>query len=200
MRGLDRSQFLRLGAAGALATLTGAAVVPAAAAQAPAPTPQGDDIGFVQWAATAEMVSVAFWDRALAAKRFDAVVTKRMTAMRDADQQHLAALSAVLLDEAPTAEDFRVVLPKKSFATKAGIIALGGEIEESITRAYLAGVAATVDPATGLLLGKLLVQDVQHLDAIRELSGISSAYAGRRGPLEIEQAGRWLDRHLRATS
>jgi hypothetical protein len=200
VHGLDRSQFLRLGAAGALATLTGAAVAPAAGAQAPAPAPQGDDIGFVQWAATAEMVSVAFWDRAIAAKRFGDVVAKRMTAMRDADQQHLDALSAVLVDEAPTAEDFKVVLPKKAFATRAGIVALGGEIEESITRTYLAGVTATVDPATRLLLGKLLVQDVQHLDAIRELSGTSSAFAGQRGPLELEQAGEWLDQHLRATS
>ncbi len=121
MHGLDRGQFLRLGAAGAMATLTGAAIAPAAGAQAPPPTPQNEDIGFVQWAATAELVSVAFWERALAADRFGDVVAKRITAMRDADRQHLEALSAVLADEAPTTEDFTVVLPKKAFATKAGI-------------------------------------------------------------------------------
>lgn len=200
MHGLDRSQFLRLGAAGALATLTGATIAPVATAQGPAPTPQGDDIGYVQWAATAELVSVGFWDRALDADRFDDVVAKRMTAMRDADREHLGALTAVLADEAPTTDDFAIVLPRKAFASRDGIIALGSDIEESITRAYLAGVAGTLDPPTRLLLGKLLVQDVQHLDALRELGGTSSAYAGQRGPLELEQAGQWLDRHLRARS
>jgi Ferritin-like domain len=193
---LNRAELLRLGVAGALLGATGAA----SPARAATPAPTGDDIGFVQWGATAEMVSVAFWDRALAADRLGTRGRRWASAMRVADIQHLAGLSSVLGEEAPSADDFEVVLPEDAFATRAATLALGAEIEESITRAYLAGVAATSDPGTRLLLGKLLVQDVGHLDALGSLSGASSAFAGRRGPLELEQAGAWLDRHLRVRS
>jgi Ferritin-like domain len=191
---LSRGELLRLGAAGALLT-----AAPAHAA-GPPPAPQGDDIGFLQWGATAELVSVAFWDRALEADAFGARVRRWMTAMRTADRQHLTALSTVLADEAPTEQDFEVVLPRRAFGSRAGILALGAEIEESITRAYLAGVTEAIDPATRLLLGKLLVQDVAHLDAVRSLDGSPSAFAGQRAPLGLEQAGEWLDRHLRVRS
>ena len=195
---LNRGELLRLGVAGALVGAAG--VVPSARAAGPVPAPQGDDLGYVQWGATAELVCVAFWDRALASDRFGDRGRRWMSAMRVADIQHLAGLSSVLGEDAPTLDDFEVVLPQGAFRTRAGILALGAEIEESITRAYLAGVTQTSDPGTRLLLGKLLVQDVGHVDAINSLGGGSSAFAGRRGPLELEQAGTWLDRHLRLRS
>ena len=198
MRKINRGEVPRLGAAGALLAAAGAAA-PARAA-GPPPTPQADDIGFLQWGATAELVCVRFWDRALDANRFGERIRRLMSAMREADRGHLVALSTALGDEAPTDEDFEVVLPNRAFASKAGIIALAEEIEESITRTYLTAVSVAVDPATRLLLGKFLVQDVSHLDAIRSLTGASSAFAGQRGPLELEQAGQWLDRHLRVRS
>ena len=57
-RRLDRAQFLRLGAVGALGA-AGAGLVAAgpAAAALPAPNPQGDDIGFVGFAVVAEQTS-----------------------------------------------------------------------------------------------------------------------------------------------
>lgn len=200
MRELNRGELLRLSAAGALATAAGTlAAVPARGA-APAPAPQGEDIGFVQWGATAELVAVIFWDRALAADRFGAETRSWFKAMRAADVQHLVDLSAILGDEAPTTDDFEVVFPRGTFGSRTGIVAAAADIEESITRTYLAAVTQTTDPATRLLLGKLLAQDVGHLDAIRSLDGRSSAFAGRRGPLGLEQAGQWLDRHLRVRS
>jgi rubrerythrin len=194
MRKIERGELLRLGLAGALL-----AAAPARAA-GPAPTPQGDDIGFVQWGATAELVAVTFWNRAIEADRFGERIRRHLSAMREADRHHYGALSTALGEEAPTTEDFEVVLPKRAFASKAGIIELAEDIEESITRTYLAAVSEAVDPATRLLIGKLLVQDVSHLDAVRSLAGAPSAFAGQRGPLELEQAGRWLDRHLRVRS
>ena len=143
---LNRAELLRLGVAGAV--IGSAGLASGARAAGPPPMPQGDDVGFLQWGATAELVSVAFWDRALGAGRFGERKRRWMTAMRAADREHLAALSTVLGDEAPTLDDFEVVLPANAFRSKAGILALGTEIEDAITRSYLAGVAKVVDPAT----------------------------------------------------
>jgi Ferritin-like domain len=198
VRMLSRAELLRRGLAGALIGVAGTAAN--ARAAGPPPAPQGDDLGFVQWGATAELVCVAFWNRALAGGGMNERTRRHVTAMRVADGQHLRALAAVLGGDAPTAEDFEIVLPKRALASRAGILAFGEELEESITRAYLAGVAQATDPATRLLLGKLLVQDVGHLDALRAFAGASSAFAGQRGPLELEQAGEWLDRFLRVRS
>ena len=44
------------------------------------------------------------------------------------------------------------------------------------------------------------MQDVAHYDAMRSLAGRSSAFTGERHQLDLEQAGRWLDRHLRVRS
>jgi hypothetical protein len=106
----------------------------------------------------------------------------------------------VLADEAPTAEDFGVAFPQGAVASRARTLELGAELEEQTTRLYLSAVSEAIDPATRLLLGKLLVNDTQHLDALRALTGAPSAFAGLRGPLELEQAGAWLDGYLRVRS
>ena len=200
MHGVDRGQFLRLGAVGALAAVTGAVAVPAASAAGPAPAPVGDDLGFVQWAATAELVTVAYWDRALAERGFGGQAQRWMTAMRAADADHLAKLSAVLGDSAPSDRDFKVVLPKRKLASRAAAIAFGEELEEHMLRVLLGAVSQAVDPGTRLLLAQILVNDTQHLDSLRQLAGEPSAFAGLRGPLELEPAGEWLDAYLRVRS
>ena len=200
MHGVDRGQFLRLGVAGALAVAAGTAVAPAAGAAGPAPAPVDDDLGFVQWAATAELVTVAYWDRALAERGFGEQAQRWMKAMRGADAGHLAKLSAVLGDAAPSDRDFRVVLPKRKLASRAAVVALGEELEEHMLRVLLGAVSQTIDPGTRLLLGQILVNDTQHLDSLRQLAGASSAFAGLRGPLELEPAGDWLDGYLRVRS
>lgn len=191
-------QFLQLGAAGTLAAVAGAASP--VAAIGPPPAPQGDDIGFVQWAATAELVAIACWDRLAAGVPLDPRADRWVHAMRRADTEHFAALAAVLGDEAPTEADFAVQLPKRAFAPPARALALAEDVHDHLVRVYLAGVARSADPATRLLLGQLLVNDTQHLDALRALRGRSSASAGLRGPLDLEPAGTWLDRYLRVRS
>ena len=200
MQGIDRSQFLRLGAAGAVAAVAGAVSVPAASAAGPPPAPAGDDIGFVQWSATAEMVAIACWDRVLTDVALDPLADRWVHALRRADTGHLAALNAVLADEAPTEEDFAIKLPERAFSSQDRALAFAGEIHDNLIRVYLQGVALSADPGTRLLLGQLLVNDTQHLDALRTLRGETGAFAGLRGPLDLEPAGAWLDRYLRVRS
>ena len=193
---LSRSQFLLLGATGALAAVT----TPVAAAQAPAVTPQGDDLGYLQWGATAELVSVAFWNRALRERGLGERGRRWIRAMRDGDAGHVRALRAVLGEETPTSDDFAVVLPRHAFASRARILSLGEEIEAHVTGVYLDGVSQALDPGTRLLLGRLLVNDVQHLDSLRALADGSSVFAQLSDPVDLESAGTWLDAFLRVRS
>jgi Ferritin-like domain len=185
-RQILRSEFLRLGAAGALGAVLGAPAV------ASAQTPQGDDVGYVQWGATAEMVSVAFWTRALDDGDFGARATRRLRAARDADREHLRKLNTVLGDDAPRGDDFEIALPARAFRSRERILELGAEIEQRVVGVYLDGVARTTDQESRLLLGRLLVSDTQHLTMLRGRTD-----GGLRNPIRIEEAGEWLDQFLR---
>ncbi len=57
-----------------------------------------------------------------------------------------------------------------------------------------------LDPATRLLLGQLVVNETQHIDSLRALSGKPGPSARLRDPLGLEPAGLWLDRFLRVRS
>ena len=189
-RQILRRDLLRLGAAGAAAALVAPAV---ARAQAP----QGDDVGYVQWGATAEMLSVAFWQRAIDGGGFSPRAQRRLRAARDGDADHLRRLNAVLGEDAPTEDDFEIVLPNRAFRTRAGILAFGKEIEERVTAVYLDGVARTTDQETRALLGRLLVADSGHLALLRSLAGEPVADTGLRTPMRVETAGEWIDTYLR---
>lgn len=200
-RQIVRRDLLRLGAAGAAGALVAPVV---AAAQQPAPTPtptgpapQGDDIGYVQWGAMAELLSVAFWRRAIDDGDFSKRAQRRLRAARDNDADHLARLLAVLGDDAPADGDFEVVLPKRAFRTRASILALGKEIETRVTAVYLDGVARAADLQTRALLGRLLVADIGHLALLRSLDGETVADSGLRTPMRVETAGEWIDSYLR---
>lgn len=202
---LDRNQFLRLGAVSVLAGVVGRTGVAAAQDPAPAPapagpTPQGDDVSYVLWGATAEMVSIAYYTRALADGKFSPRAARRLRAARTADRDHLRRLKAVLGEDAPSEDDLEIVLPDNAFKTRARILDFGIDLERRITGVYLDGVARTTDEGTRLLLGRLLISDGQHLTMLRGLDHRPQSDAGLRAPVRISQASPWLDRFLRSRS
>ena len=169
---------------------------PACSARPPprAQAPQGDDIGYVQWGATAELLSVAFWQRALDDGGFSPRVARRLRAARDADRDHLRQAQRRARRGRAVADDFEIALPARAFRSRERILAFGAEIEQRVVGVYLDGVARTTDQETRLLLGRLLVSDGQHLTVLRGLAGDPLADTGLRNPLRVEPAGEWLDR------
>ncbi len=120
-QGLDRGAFLRRGMAAALAaSLTGAA-----RAEAAAITPAGDDVGFLQWGATAELVSLAFYDRALNASRswrsgaFSRAERRRLTLARAGDADHQRRLRPRSARTRRPAGTSRSPSPNRRFAAAA---------------------------------------------------------------------------------
>lgn len=156
-------------------------LLPAGAARAalPAPQPQGDDAGFLQFAALAELVSATYYAQA---------GDQRMATRK---QGYFAKLTAALGADAPTADDFDVALPAKPKVT------LGVKIETLLVRTYVGALASTVDGSTRLLLARLLAADSQHLMALRAAAKLPPV-SGLPVPLDLDTAGAELDALLKA--
>lgn len=199
---MDRAAFLRRGAAAALAAGAGG-LVAAPGSQAAAPVrPSGEDIGFLQWGATAELVSIAFYDRALrastgwGAQAFTRAERTRLKLTRASDAGHLRRLRYTLAGDAPKRDDFTIVLPDAPFNSRRGVLELGARLERLIAGVYLDGVTNATDPGTRALLGRLLASESQHISALEVLAG-APATTGLLAPVYPEAAGAALDAYVR---
>jgi hypothetical protein len=194
---LDRGEFLRLGAGGlVVATVSG--LLPAvAAAQLPAPTPQDDDVAYLSFATVAESASRDFYRAAFkqAGSGLSAAERRHIDKVAAAKRGHVLRLNAALGADAPQADDFVTVLPAGAVTTKARILALGEQLETLLVRVYLNGVGFAADPATRLLLGRLLAFDAEQLAWLRSVAGHASP-AGLQGPIDLEPASTSLDAFL----
>lgn len=190
-----RARFLQLGAA----TVAGAGLigVPAAGAAPPTPAPAGDDVAYVQFAATAELVSVSLGAALITSRAFTAAERRTLTALRNGDKQHLARLAAVLGPDAPRYGDFHIRLPGASaLARRASLLRQAIGLGELLAGVYCSAVADVADPATRSLLGRLLWSEAQHLSSLRALAGQPASASGLPGPVSLEDATPRLDAFL----
>src|SRR5215211_3677682 len=92
---MDRAHFLRLGIAGVVTAGAGALAGPAAAAL-PVPRPQGDDVGFLSFAAVGELTSRAWYTQALRVKGFSRGERRRLEQAHAAKREHSIRLNTAL--------------------------------------------------------------------------------------------------------
>lgn len=194
---LDRAQFLRLGAGGAIAAAAAGLLPAAAGAQLPAPTPVDDDIAFLSFATAAEAASRDFYRAAFkqAGTGLSAHQRRHIDRVASAKRAHIVRINAALGADAPEAGDFVTVLPNGAVTTKARILVLGERLETLLVRVYLNGVGFAADPATRLFLGRLLTYDAEQLAWLRAAAGHASP-AGLLSPIDLEPAAAALDAFL----
>ncbi|MEA2418896.1 MAG: hypothetical protein QOE60_1102 [Thermoleophilaceae bacterium] len=189
---IGRAHFLHLGTLGIGAGLL---VGPPGSAAAAAPAPQGDDLGFVQFGAVAELVSLRFLRSARQAAAVSGKVQQRIAFARDAKLRQFWMLNGILGTDGIQEGDFEIKLPRQDFTSLDRVAALGERIESLLVGTYLSGVHNTEDRATRLLLGRLLAYDAQQLAWMRELRGAANP-SSLPSPLTLEQAGPLLDSFL----
>ena len=200
--GLDRATFLRRGVAGALGASAAAGLGLPTLSRAATPVhPSGDDVGFFQWGATAELVSLAFYDRALhesltwGATGFTGAERARLKLARAGSAEHLRKLRYTLQGDAPKAGDFTIALPDSAFRDRRSTLDFGARLAELIAGVYLDGVTSAADPGTRALLGRLLAGESQQISALRVLAG-RPATTGLVRPVFPQQASDALDRYI----
>ncbi len=165
---------------------------PGALAAAPVPTPVGDDVGFVAFGALAERVSEVAYTQALRTPGFTRTERSRLSAASALKRRQEKLLDAPLGGDAPRSDDFRIVIPAK---TKAAVLAAVMKLERALCSVYAYGTSQAQDPATRLLLARLLAGDAQFLSQARVMAGLSP-HAGLPAPLDVDTAGNMLDPYL----
>jgi hypothetical protein len=191
-----RATFLRWGAAAAI----GAAASPVAARAAlPVPAPIGDDVGYLTFVAIAERAALVYYRECRKMKGVWSA-SERGSLRRGGQVKidHVQRLTTVLGANAPSAVDFTIELPSTAFRTRRGALSLGRNIEGLLVGVYVEAVAFTADPATRLLLGRLLAADVAQRAELTRLAGLGASF-GLPDPIDLQTAGDQLDGVLQAT-
>mgnify|MGYP000055862374 CR=1 FL=1 len=133
-----RAAFLTRGARGGLALVAGGSVV--ALAQGVALGAPTADTDIAKLAATAELLAIDFYTRAIRSKKLSGAEAAYLVAARQNERDHYAALAGVLGTKAPKGLAFR--FPAGAFASARSIGKLGEALETAFVGAYLGAVTA----------------------------------------------------------
>jgi hypothetical protein len=192
-----RKDFLRLAAA-TLGTAAAGSLAGPRAAQAVAPRPTGDDLGYVQFGVVAELVCEACYHRARTEGHgWTHGERRRLKLAHDGETHHLRRLNALLGQDAVERGDYEIVFPADTFSSRARILAQGRRLEEMVVGVYIDGVTNTADPGLRELLGRLVAADARHLAGLEELGTGTAASSGLPPAMFLENASPELDDYLR---
>jgi hypothetical protein len=133
-----RAAFLSRGAKGGLALVAGGSLL--ALAEGPALGAVSADSDIAKLAATAELLAIDFYRRAIASRKFKGDELGYMAAALGNEQAHYKALAGVLGKAAPKALRFRY--PTGAFASAKSIGGLGQALETAFVGAYMGAVTA----------------------------------------------------------
>src|SRR5579885_2121734 len=150
-RYLSRGAFLGTAAAAALA--------PSALADA---GPSDSDLANARLLVAVELLLLDFYGRL--------PKTGAHTRAAFNEQEHLAALSRILLDAGQTpatAADIDFSYPSRSFATAAHAAELGWTLEHLALGAYLGAIDSTQSQIYRLVFARIAVNEAEHLTAFR---------------------------------
>lgn len=194
--GIDLKRSLRsLWIAGPIAFVAFALIAGPSKAEQYPPSPQGEDVAFLQLGSVGELVSLGLYRFAAASPVLEP--GQRRVFRRLAEQKDRAweRMSALLGEDAISGEDFGVRIPKDLARSPNATVALAGRFERLLAGLYLSGVQSTIDPPTRLLIGRHLATSMRNLTLIRELRGDRIDLRPLK-PLGVQYVGIQFDRYL----
>jgi hypothetical protein len=133
-----RAQFLSRGAKGGLALVAGGSMLGLAQGTALGATSTDADIA--KLAATAELLAIDFYTRAIASKQLKGDELGYLASAMENERAHYAALKGVLRSQTPAGLTFRY--PAGAFASRHAIGGLGQALETAFVGAYMGAVTA----------------------------------------------------------
>jgi Ferritin-like domain len=166
---VNRRGFL-VGAAGAGAATLGGPWLTAAQA-----APE-EDLAFVNFAASAELLLADFYTKALASRVFPGPGGAALRGGRLSAREHGKALAQLLEgagDVAPVAEDFTFAWPARTFRTSEAAATTGLRVLRAMLGAYQSAIASVTEPTYRVLYAALAASLGQQLATLALLSGRS---------------------------
>lgn len=166
-------------------------------AQAPAPpiAPQGDDVGYLQFAAVAERVNLTYLRELRSARWLTrserAVVVRAIAAKRETTM----ALEMALGADAPQPGDFVAVFPQGALKHRRAGLQRGTRLQRLIVQTLVGGAPFVADAGTRVLLTRVVSADSTQLSLWHRLSG-DETVGGLPTSVDLQTAGDLLDRYL----
>jgi hypothetical protein len=161
-----RAQFLTRGAKGGLALVAGGSLLGLAQGTALGATSTDADIA--KLAATAELLAIDFYTRAIAAKRLKGDELGYLASALENERAHYAALRGVLKSQTPAGLRFRY--PAAAFESRHSIGALGQALETAFVGAYMGAVTALKSNALKGVAAEIGACESRHLSVLSNIA------------------------------
>jgi hypothetical protein len=161
-----RAAFLSRGAKGGLALAAGGSLLATTTGAALGAVTADTDIA--KLAATAELLAIDFYTRAIASKRFKGDELAYMSAALGNEQAHYKALAGVLGKAAP--KKLRFEYPKGAFASATSIGMLGQALETAFVGAYMGAVTALRSNDLKGVAAQIGANESRHLSVLTNIA------------------------------
>ena len=166
MSGTTRAQFLSRGARGGLALVAGGALLGIAEGTALGAVTADTDIA--KLAATAELLAIDFYARAIRSKQFRGDELAYMQAALGNEQAHYEALAGVLGKAAP--KGLKFTYPNGSFASAKSVGKLGMALETAFVGAYMGAVTALKSNDLKGVAAQIGANESRHLSVLTNIA------------------------------
>ena len=165
---IDRSQFLRRGATGGLALVAGSGVLAAVNGGGGAFAAATSDTDILKVAATAELLAIDFYTRAINARHFIGDERDYLKDARANERDHYAALAKAIGSGAPKGLSF--TYPAGSLKTRKSTAKLGVALETAFVGAYLGAVTAFTSNDLKGVAAQIGASEAQHLSVFSDIA------------------------------
>lgn len=166
MTATTRAAFLTRGARGGLALVAGGSLLALAEGTALAAPAADSDIA--KLAATAELLAIDFYSRAIASGGLSGNELAYLAAARQNESDHYKALAGVL--EAAAPRKLRFTYPNGSFRSARSIGALGQALETAFVGAYLGAVTALRSNELKGVAASIGMNESRHLSVLSNIA------------------------------
>ncbi len=162
----SRGEFLSHGMKGGLALVAGGAVL--GMATSPALGQATGDVAIAKLAATAELLAIDFYGKAIGTGMFTGDQLAYLNAAKMNEQDHYDALAKVLGSAAPKRLMF--TYPAGTLASTKSIATTGVALETAFVGAYLGAVEALASNDLKAVAGQIGANEAQHLTTFTRLA------------------------------
>lgn len=163
--GTTRAAFLSRGAKGGIALVAGGALL--GAASGPALGAATSDADIAKLAATAELLAIDFYRRAIASGKFSGDELGYMSAALGNEQAHFAALKGVLGSATPAG--LRFTYPARAFSSAVSVGKLGMALETAFVGAYMGAVTALKSNELKGVAAEIGANESRHLSVLTNI-------------------------------
>ena len=126
------------------------------------------DSDLAKVAATAELLAIDFYKRALASRRFNGDELEYLAAARDNEITHYDLLKEALGKATPSGLRFRY--PNGAFTSRTSVATLGQALETAFLGTYLGAVGSFKSNALKILAGQIAATESRHLGVMTNIA------------------------------